>query len=253
MTDLWSARAPLYREATEHARDRTSSFVVAWCDAGDGVTVLDVATGGGHTAHALRDAGCTVVGADSAPGMRPDVICAAEDLPFADSSFGRRRLADRADHFVGLQAAMREMARVARRLVIVEDTLYASEYVEAAERLRDPTHVRAYNRGRVCARHSTMWVSTSRRSRSSRSGGRERLAGAHGLRGCRVRPRAGAPRRSHRRRRLRRCEDPSARGEALMAIIVDSDTRLVVQGLRAEKGRSMRCGTARTARTSSPA
>ena len=36
------------------------------------------------------------------------------------------------------------MARVARRLVLVEDTLFASEEVEEAERLRDPTHVRSY-------------------------------------------------------------------------------------------------------------
>ena len=36
------------------------------------------------------------------------------------------------------------MARVARHLVIVEDTLYIDEAVEEAERLRDPTHVRNY-------------------------------------------------------------------------------------------------------------
>jgi hypothetical protein len=36
------------------------------------------------------------------------------------------------------------MARVTRRLVVVEDTLYADEQVEEAERLRDPTHVRSY-------------------------------------------------------------------------------------------------------------
>jgi hypothetical protein len=39
---------------------------------------------------------------------------------------------------------VREMARVAKNLVLVEDTLYASDAVEEAERLRDPTHVRSY-------------------------------------------------------------------------------------------------------------
>jgi Neuraminidase (sialidase) len=34
------------------------------------------------------------------------------------------------------------MARVSNRAVVVEDTLYTSEEVEAAEKLRDPTHVR---------------------------------------------------------------------------------------------------------------
>jgi hypothetical protein len=36
------------------------------------------------------------------------------------------------------------MARVAGRLVLIEDTLFASEQVEDAEKLRDPTHVRSY-------------------------------------------------------------------------------------------------------------
>jgi hypothetical protein len=34
---------------------------------------------------------------------------------------------------------------VARRVVLIEDTLYAGEQVEEAERLRDPTHVRSYS------------------------------------------------------------------------------------------------------------
>jgi hypothetical protein len=40
-----------------------------------------------------------------------------------------------------------EMARVARRLVLIEDTLFTSERVEDAEKLRDPTHVRSYTEG----------------------------------------------------------------------------------------------------------
>ena len=144
MSDVWSARAPLYRAATEHASGDDLDLLVAWCDPGAGITVLDVATGGGHTATALRDAGCTVVGADSAPGMQPDVICPAEDLPFADSSFDAVVSRIAPHHFEDVQAAVREMARVASRVVVIEDTLYASEDVEEAERLRDPTHVRSY-------------------------------------------------------------------------------------------------------------
>jgi hypothetical protein len=36
------------------------------------------------------------------------------------------------------------MARVSRRAVVVEDTLYLSDDHEHAEALRDPTHVRSY-------------------------------------------------------------------------------------------------------------
>jgi len=144
VSDLWSARAPLYRAATEHAGGDDLDLLVAWCEPGSGVTALDVATGAGHSAQALRDAGCTVVGADSAPGMQPDVICTAEELPFADSSFDAVVTRIAPHHFTDVQAAVREMARVARRVVVVEDTLYARESVEEAERLRDPTHVRSY-------------------------------------------------------------------------------------------------------------
>ena len=49
-------------------------------------TALDVATGGGHVARRLREAGLKVVSADPAPGMRPEVVCRAEDLPFADAA-----------------------------------------------------------------------------------------------------------------------------------------------------------------------
>jgi SAM-dependent methyltransferase len=144
MTDLWSERAALYRAATEHAAGEDLELLVAWCDPATGVTVLDVASGGGHTARALREAGCTVVGADSAPGMQPDVLCQAEDLPFADGSFDAAVSRIAPHHFEDVRAAVREMARVARNVVVVEDTLYVSEAVEEAERLRDPTHVRSY-------------------------------------------------------------------------------------------------------------
>jgi SAM-dependent methyltransferase len=144
MTDLWSERAELYRAATEHASGEDLELVVRWCDAGPGVTVLDVATGGGHTARALRAAGCKVVTVDSAPGMGPDVISRAEELPFADGSFDAAVSRIAPHHFADVRAALTEMARVAP-CVVIEDTLYVGEDVEEAERLRDPTHVRSYS------------------------------------------------------------------------------------------------------------
>ena len=41
------------------------------------------------------------------------------------------------------------MARVAAGRVVIEDTLYTSEEVERAEKLRDPTHVRSYSEAGV--------------------------------------------------------------------------------------------------------
>lgn len=145
MTDVWSERAGGYRTSARHAAGPDLERVVEWCEPGPGVTALDVATGGGHVARRLREAGCRVVTCDAAPGMAPDVICRAEDMPFAEGSFDVvvSRLA--AHHFDSLGAAVREMARVARRLVVVQDLLYENEEVEEAERLRDPSHVRCYS------------------------------------------------------------------------------------------------------------
>jgi SAM-dependent methyltransferase len=139
VSDVWSERAELYRESDAHREGADLDLLVEWAE---GETALDVATGGGHVARRLRDAGFTVVTADPSPGMEPDVICRAEELPFADSSFDVVACRVAAHHFEDVAAAMREMARLARRLVLVVDNLYRGDAAEEAERLRDPTHVR---------------------------------------------------------------------------------------------------------------
>jgi SAM-dependent methyltransferase len=109
------------------------------------VKVLDVATGGGHVARRLREEACTVVTVDPAPGMKPDVISRAEELPFEDGSFDVVTCRIAAHHFKDVRRAIAEMARVAQRLVVIEDNVFVDERVEEAERLRDPTHVRCYS------------------------------------------------------------------------------------------------------------
>lgn len=144
MTDLWSERAEAYRGAVEHREGADLDLLVEWAETRDGLTVLDVATGGGHVARRLRERGCHVTTLDPAPGMGADVVARAEDIPFADGSFAVVVTRIAPHHFADVRAAVREMARVAKNLVLVEDTLYADEDVEEAERLRDPTHVRSY-------------------------------------------------------------------------------------------------------------
>jgi len=109
------------------------------------VTVLDVATGGGHVARRLREAGATVVTTDAAPGMEPDAIAPADDLPFADASFDAVACRIAAHHFPDVLAAVKEMARVARDRVVICDNTFTSEAAEEADRLRDPSHVRNYS------------------------------------------------------------------------------------------------------------
>jgi SAM-dependent methyltransferase len=142
MSDVWSTRAQLYVESEAHREGEDLDLLVEWAH---GVrTALDVATGGGHVARRLREAGLEVVTSDPARGMGPDVICPAEDLPFADDSFDVVTCRVAAHHFDDVAAAVAEMARVARDRVLVADNLFLSEDAEEAERLRDPSHVRNY-------------------------------------------------------------------------------------------------------------
>jgi SAM-dependent methyltransferase len=142
MSSIWDERADAYRTSEAHREGPDLDLLVEW--AAGAQTALDVATGGGHVARRLREAGLDVVSCDPAPGMRPDVLCRAEDLPFADASFDVVACRVAAHHFEDVEAAVREMARVTRGLVLVVDNVRLSEAAEEAERLRDPSHVRNY-------------------------------------------------------------------------------------------------------------
>ena len=145
MTDLWSERADAYRTSQTHASGDDLDLVVEWCEPAEGVTVLDVATGGGHVARRLRERGARVVTVDAAPGMQPDVIAPADHLPFADGSFDVVACRIAAHHFPDVLAALKEMARVASSRVVICDNTFTSESAEEADRLRDPSHVRNYS------------------------------------------------------------------------------------------------------------
>jgi hypothetical protein len=145
--DVWDARAHLYRDSEAHREGPDLDLIVSWVQAARARTALDVATGGGHVARRLRDVGLEVVTTDRSPGMRPDVICPAEHLPFADESFEVVTTRVAAHHFEDVSAAVRELARVARDRVLVVDNLHMGDDAEEAERLRDPSHVRNYDEG----------------------------------------------------------------------------------------------------------
>jgi SAM-dependent methyltransferase len=140
VSDPWSERAQAYRDSPAHREGADLDLIVEW--AAGAKTALDVATGGGHVARRLREAGLKVVTTDAAPGMEPDVVARGEDLPFADGRFDLVASRLGAHHFRDVRAAMREMARVAARTVIVVDNTFGGEALEEAERVRDPSHVR---------------------------------------------------------------------------------------------------------------
>lgn len=140
MSNPWNERAALYVESDAHRVGEDLEALVGWAQGAH--TALDVATGGGHVARRLREAGIEVITCDSAPGMHPDVVCGAESLPFADQSFDLVACRTAAHHFSDVGKAVAEMARVARESLVIIDTVFMSDEVEAAEKLRDPSHVR---------------------------------------------------------------------------------------------------------------
>jgi SAM-dependent methyltransferase len=141
--DVWSSRADAYRNSEAHREGQDLDLLVEWATGAE--TALDVATGGGHVARRLREAGLRVVTTDAAPGMEPDVVCRGEELPFAGGSFDVVACRIAAHHFADARAAVHEMARVARRSVLVVDNRYGGDSLEEAERVRDPSHVRCYS------------------------------------------------------------------------------------------------------------
>ncbi len=143
--NVWDARADLYRESAAHRDGPDLDLLADWATEAGAHTALDVATGGGHVARRLRDRGLEVVTTDRSPGMRPDVVCPAENLSFADASFDIVATRVAAHHFDDVEGAVREMARVARDQVHVVDNLFMGDVAEEAERLRDPSHVRSYS------------------------------------------------------------------------------------------------------------
>ena len=141
-SDLWSERAQAYVDSDAHREGADLDLLVEWAEGAR--TALDVATGGGHVARRLREAGLEVVTCDPAPGMRPDVVCRAESLPFAAGAFDVVACRTAAHHFTDVRAATIEMARVSRDRVLLVDTLHMGDDVEEAELLRDPSHLRNY-------------------------------------------------------------------------------------------------------------
>jgi SAM-dependent methyltransferase len=140
VTDVWSDRAEVYRQSPAHREGPDLDLIVEW--AAGAKTALDVATGGGHVARRLREAGLDVTTVDPAAGMEPDVVAPAEKLPFEDGSVDLVVTRLGAHHFADVRAAVREMARVARHRVIVVDNTFGGEALEEAEKIRDASHVR---------------------------------------------------------------------------------------------------------------
>ncbi len=205
MTDMWSDLAELYRQSAIHSASDDLDLVVEWCEPGEGVSVLDVATGGGLVARRLCEAGCRVVTVNPAPGMQADVLVPAEHLPFADGSFDAVATRLAAHHFADVLAALKEMARVAGGRVAICENYGVAEW-ESFFELAGP-------RDRRAAPHGA----------SARDRAVARARRLHRRRRC-ARPRV--PRRPHRRRLDAAADARHQRGEEVVPLQVLSSRLL---------------------------
>lgn len=167
--EQFGATAPAYVTSTGHAGGEDLDRLVTWGRALRPRRVLDVATGGGHTALAFAGLGARVVGFDLTEPMlaaarafhrqrgAADVRHVAGDvgaLPFADGAFDVVTCRIAAHHFADVAPAMREIHRVLRpggtfllQDILGHDDPAANAFITEVERRRDPSHVKSYRAG----------------------------------------------------------------------------------------------------------
>lgn len=161
--------ASKYVTSASHAKGTDLARLLELAEPQPEWEVLDVATGGGHTALAFARHVKHVVASDLTAKMlqaAADFIktqnadnisfrqAQAVDLPFRDSHFHAVTCRIAAHHFPDVAAFVRESRRVLRPggallvqdHVLPDDPSVAAE-VEAFERLRDPSHHRAFTEG----------------------------------------------------------------------------------------------------------
>ena len=163
----FGAHAEKYVTSQVHAGGYSLARLIEVLQPQPGWRVLDLATGGGHTALALAARVAWVVAGDL---TQPMLIAArrhvqasdcdnvtfvrldAEELPFEAGSFDAVTCRIAPHHFPRVARFVSEAARVVRPggYVAVIDQLApgdpkAARFVNVFERLRDPSHVWAYN------------------------------------------------------------------------------------------------------------
>ena len=157
-----------YVTSETHARGSDLDRLLAIVQPQPHWQALDVATGGGHTALKFAPHVAHVVASDLTPGMlertRRFIVdergvdnvsfqqADAEDLPFEDDRFDLVTCRIAPHHFPDAQRFVHECARVLKPggIFMLQDQVLpldaaAASLVDGFERLRDPSHNRAFN------------------------------------------------------------------------------------------------------------
>jgi ubiquinone/menaquinone biosynthesis C-methylase UbiE len=162
----FAATAAAYVTSQQHARGDDLELLVNLAQPKPNERVLDIATGAGHTALALAPHVAEVLATDltaemleaarafiTEKGVRNVAFEAAdaEDLPFPDASFDIVTSRIAPHHFPAPATFVREAARVLRPegRFLLDDNMAPEDpelddFMNTAEKLRDPSHVRAH-------------------------------------------------------------------------------------------------------------
>lgn len=174
VTQQFGANAAAYIDSHTHAHGQSLNRLVELVRPQSDWRVLDMATAAGHTAFAFAPFVATVIGLDLTRPMLEQArrlgqetdnahipfICGdIDDLPFADGTFAAVTCRIAAHHFPDIDRFLSEARRVLRPggvLGIVDNIVpgsrlrgkkasqqrQAGDYINAFEKLRDPSHVR---------------------------------------------------------------------------------------------------------------
>jgi len=163
--EQFGGSAAAYVTSPGHAAGEDLDTLVAWGRALRPRRVLDVATGGGHTALAFTGVAPHVTACDltepmlrAARGLVRDRGAAAAfvagdavTLPFREGVFDAVTCRIAPHHFPDVAGAVREVRRVLRpggsfllQDILGHDDAEAAAFITEVERRRDPTHIRAY-------------------------------------------------------------------------------------------------------------
>jgi ubiquinone/menaquinone biosynthesis C-methylase UbiE/glutathione S-transferase len=162
--DQFSERADQYGKSHILAEVSDVEKAVTELKMRPGSKALDVATGNGHTAIYLASKGFSVTACDISGAMLKEAAHlaaekgvslelnehSAEQLPYPDNSFNLVTCRVAAHHFSSPENFIRETSRVLKMygfLVLIDgtvpdDQVDAYEWMNAVERLRDPSHAR---------------------------------------------------------------------------------------------------------------
>lgn len=162
----FAATAAAYVTSPQHARGEDLELLVSLAQPKPTDRVLDIATGAGHTALALAPHVAEVVASDLTAEMLETARAFitekgvdnvtfepadAEELPFPDASFDIVTSRIAPHHFPAPEAFVREAARVLRPegRFVLDDNMAPEDpeldaFMNSAEKLRDPSHVRAH-------------------------------------------------------------------------------------------------------------